>query len=143
MYGTNRFKPATQNSFTIYRRSRPTFPPYDSNSEQSDEIDNVNQPVQDVCGVGHAEKIFGGKNADLDEFPWMVLLKKRDSYGRVTFSCAGVIISKRYILTAAHCLNTTVKPSTSKLYVKLLLKKNYKELIIFLFKHFQNWSSSW
>ncbi|RZF43952.1 hypothetical protein LSTR_LSTR006760 [Laodelphax striatellus] len=60
-----------------------------------------------VCGLQPAVKIFGGQNAGLGEFPWMVHVmvdKINDVTGEKLFHiCGGSIISKKYILSAAHC----------------------------------------
>lgn len=50
-------------------------------------------------------KIVGGEKVDMTgKYPWMVALlwkKKKDRWAQF---CGGVLISKRHILTAAHCL---------------------------------------
>ncbi|XP_055842717.1 serine protease SP24D-like [Episyrphus balteatus] len=45
-------------------------------------------------------RIFGGKDAEVGQFPHQVAL-----YIAGDFTCGGSIISSRYILTAAHCVN--------------------------------------
>ncbi|XP_055375214.1 serine protease 7 [Condylostylus longicornis] len=78
-----------------------------------DEINNsLNQnknaailPSSSQCGPSPLEhRIYNGKDADLGEFPWMVLLEYRKKNGDVIPDCAGSIINSKYILTAAHCL---------------------------------------
>nr|AAO01000.1 CG12133-PA [Drosophila erecta] len=68
-------------------------------------------PDSSVCG--QSPPIFyivGGKDAQLNQFPWTaLLLYKRDIARPWTTSprCAGSLITNRYVLTAAHCLTVT------------------------------------
>ncbi|XP_039282575.1 spaetzle-processing enzyme-like isoform X1 [Nilaparvata lugens] len=59
------------------------------------------------CGLQPALRIFGGQDASLGEFPWMVVVisDKTDLITGQTspFQCGGSIISEKYILSAAHC----------------------------------------
>lgn len=60
---------------------------------------------REVCGKNSASnRIFDGEATQLDEFPWMALLEYRDRRGRTSHSCGGMLISSRYVLTAAHCV---------------------------------------
>ncbi|KAM3962498.1 bzArgOEtase [Aphomia sociella] len=60
-------------------------------------------PGYNVCGIQNEDKIVGGTQADIDEHPWMALLRydKPTGWG---FYCGGVLISSRYVMTAAHCV---------------------------------------
>ncbi|XP_038212085.1 protein masquerade-like [Zerene cesonia] len=51
-------------------------------------------------------RIAGGMDTELDQFPWTALLKTTFDYGDKTaaFSCGGSLISRRYVLTAGHCV---------------------------------------
>lgn len=49
-------------------------------------------------------RIVGGNKADPGEFPYQVRLNIRSRRG--SSLCGGVIIDKRHILTAAHCMTT-------------------------------------
>ena len=56
----------------------------------------TNDPLQN--------RIVGGNKADPGEFPYQVRLNIRSRRG--SSLCGGVIIDKRHILTAAHCMTT-------------------------------------
>ncbi|KAL3286006.1 hypothetical protein HHI36_000520 [Cryptolaemus montrouzieri] len=60
-------------------------------------------PNTSTCGADFSLRILGGETADLDEFPWLALIKSRDRLHK--YPCGGVLISARYVLTAAHCLS--------------------------------------
>ncbi|KAM3961064.1 uncharacterized protein ACR2FA_004837 [Aphomia sociella] len=51
-------------------------------------------------------RIAGGKETELEQFPWTVLLKTTFDYGNsvASFNCGGSLISSRYVLTAGHCV---------------------------------------
>ncbi|XP_018023883.1 phenoloxidase-activating factor 1 isoform X2 [Hyalella azteca] len=59
---------------------------------------------------GHSadlNRIFGGQEANLGAYPWVAALGYlRPGNDRVQFHCAGSLINSRYILTAAHCIDT-------------------------------------
>lgn len=59
------------------------------------------------CGVRplmRSGKIVGGKGATFGEWPWQVLVKESTWLGLFTKNkCGGVLISSRYVVTAAHC----------------------------------------
>ncbi|CAH2094427.1 unnamed protein product [Euphydryas editha] len=56
------------------------------------------------CGPVEGERIFGGNRTRLFEMPWMVLLTY-DSARGTKLSCGGTLITKWYVLTAAHCVS--------------------------------------
>ncbi|CAG9862801.1 unnamed protein product [Phyllotreta striolata] len=73
-------------------------------------------PSTEDCGIGStADRIYGGNATDLDEFPWMALIEYERERGRSGFYCGGVLINKRYILTAAHCVKGKDLPRSWKL----------------------------
>ncbi|RXG67255.1 Transmembrane protease serine 2, partial [Armadillidium vulgare] len=60
--------------------------------------------VKKVCGFNdkksNVNRIVGGKAADPKDWPWMAALLKIED---LSFFCGGVLITDRYVLTAAHC----------------------------------------
>ena len=48
-------------------------------------------------------RIYDGEIAAEGQYPWMVLIEVRSVKTDQTNFCGGVLISKRFILSAAHC----------------------------------------
>ncbi|GJQ86789.1 hypothetical protein Trydic_g5581 [Trypoxylus dichotomus] len=70
-------------------------------------LGHIDQNYSKVCGVRPLVKtgrIVGGKSATFGEFPWQVLVRESTWLGLFTKNkCGGVLISNRYVMTAAHC----------------------------------------
>lgn len=67
-------------------------------------------PRLPTCGgVTITNKIYSGTDAELYEFPWMVLLEYNRRAGGRSTSCAGSLINSRYVLTAAHCVKGAIE----------------------------------
>lgn len=79
------------------------------------QVTNRLLPGLDECGINGESRILGGEKADLTEFPWMALIEYERPNRNRGFYCGGVLISKRYVLTAAHCLKGKDIPKNWKL----------------------------
>ena len=56
------------------------------------------------CGkVNSKRRIVGGMTAELQEFPWIGLVKYK--FGKIfKFTCGSSLISSQYVVTCAHCI---------------------------------------
>ncbi|KAF2880109.1 hypothetical protein ILUMI_26066 [Ignelater luminosus] len=66
-------------------------------------------PNRSICGQPSGDdKVVGGNVTGIWDFPWMALLKYRETKdgSDAGFKCGGTLINNRYILTAAHCVKT-------------------------------------
>ncbi|XP_060527679.1 chymotrypsinogen B-like [Cylas formicarius] len=60
------------------------------------------------CGMAPPiDRIIGGEEAKLGQFPWMVLIEFEDVY------CGGGLLNQYYAITAAHCTNVTLDNITA------------------------------
>ncbi|XP_063911854.1 serine protease easter-like [Zophobas morio] len=63
-------------------------------------------PNYDSCGEENVEqRISGGEKTGIDDYPWIGLIKYRTKKGDVKHGCHGSLITNRYLLTAAHCVD--------------------------------------
>ncbi|XP_028430206.1 ST14 transmembrane serine protease matriptase a isoform X2 [Perca flavescens] len=93
------------------------------------------------CGstMFKTSRIVGGQDADAGEFPWQVSLHVKGS----SHVCGATIISQRWLVTAAHCVQDDAKtrysqPGTWEVYLGLhnqqtignaVVKRNLKQII--------------
>ncbi|KAL6262142.1 hypothetical protein P5V15_007239 [Pogonomyrmex californicus] len=52
-----------------------------------------------VCGLGRKTRIIGGNVTNVFDYPWIVSMSEKGK-----FYCAGTVITRKHILTAAHCV---------------------------------------
>ena len=53
-------------------------------------------------------RIYNGHDAPLGRFPWQILVKVTNTISKSFVNYGGVIISKKHIVTCAHCLKPIV-----------------------------------
>lgn len=85
---------------------------FDSSQPSSNKVVPIKHrllPDRDACGIQeYDDRIYGGQNTTLVEFPWMALIRYKEVDGSDGgFKCGGSLISQRYVLTAAHCVVVT------------------------------------
>ncbi|XP_031627921.1 serine protease easter-like [Contarinia nasturtii] len=81
-------------------------PPRPENHQQSPNVRLADEllPPPGVCGLQYEERIIGGEETALKEFPWTVLLKYSTPKGEA-FNCGGSLIHKDFVITACHCVD--------------------------------------
>jgi trypsin len=74
-----------------------------------------NEEGKCYCGIpntGNGNRIVGGVNTDIGEYPWQIGLLAANNIGAQI--CGGTLVSDRYVVTAAHC---TAGRNASQLFV--------------------------
>ncbi|CAG9792471.1 unnamed protein product [Diatraea saccharalis] len=63
-------------------------------------------PETECCGIQASgqNRIFGGTSTGIDQYPWLALLEYKIG-NQIKLNCGGALISNKYVLTAAHCMN--------------------------------------
>ncbi|XP_031619828.1 melanization protease 1 [Contarinia nasturtii] len=93
----------------------PTFP----SRVAKHSIEKLSLINADNCGISIQQRIIGGDDAVPGQFPWMARLAYRNRTSQlVSYRCSGSVISKKYILTAAHCVSNLVD-DLELIYVRL------------------------
>lgn len=83
------------------------------NHDVDDRFSSTSQnPHLKNCGMQSGDnRIFGGVETNLDEYPWMALLRYQQALGGYSYGCGGALIHPRFVLTAAHCLDPIILKS--------------------------------
>jgi len=73
------------------------------------EIISTSNPDEPKCGVSsHSQnRIVGGQKAKKGEWPWQVYFVYVDYTDNKSYTCGGTLIHKKWVLTAAHCTDST------------------------------------
>ncbi|CAB3229843.1 unnamed protein product [Arctia plantaginis] len=70
----------------------------------------VNLTTNCSCGLRRRNRIVGGKETGINEYPMMVGIVDARI---IQIKCGATIISRRYVLTAAHCLTGLIPEQTA------------------------------
>ncbi|XP_030369258.1 melanization protease 1 [Scaptodrosophila lebanonensis] len=57
------------------------------------------------CGSSFGDRIYGGINTGLEEYPWMAMIEYTKPGNEKGHHCGGSLINNRYVVTAAHCIS--------------------------------------
>ncbi|XP_028141780.1 serine protease filzig [Diabrotica virgifera virgifera] len=101
----------TKKPVTTIKKTKPTKKPLTTTptfiEHSTDNVVIDSEDYRTQCGIRplvRAAKIVGGKGAQFGEFPWQVLVRESTWLGLFTKNkCGGVLISHKYVMTAAHC----------------------------------------
>ncbi|XP_065359433.1 uncharacterized protein LOC135953451 [Calliphora vicina] len=103
---SNNYVPQNTQSKAITAKPDPTLTEdLDYNREFSSQFNSqgLNILAELSCGRSGGNRLAGGNEADLAEYPWMALLTYNEGSDQI--NCGGSLISNRYVLTATHCVN--------------------------------------
>ncbi|KAM4703720.1 transmembrane protease serine 13 [Rhinophrynus dorsalis] len=67
------------------------------------------------CGQKKMNRIIGGIQASMGEWPWQVSLHQRAG-SRFVHVCGGTLINAHWVVTASHCFTETSNPANWKVY---------------------------
>lgn len=64
--------------------------------------------IREALHSDRTKRIVGGTEAQVGKYPWMVAIERRFAgQSNFVFTCTGIVVSDRWIMTAGHCLTTT------------------------------------
>ncbi|KAL1380798.1 hypothetical protein pipiens_013922 [Culex pipiens pipiens] len=87
----------------------------------------MEEPEDEECGVqGLQYRIRGGAIAQIDEFPWTaMLLKENGKTKHLEYHCGGALISRTFVLSAAHCVTFNAGGTNIKDPIKFVRLREY------------------
>ncbi|XP_076679329.1 transmembrane serine protease filzig isoform X2 [Andrena cerasifolii] len=98
--------PATSTEAVVFEEEEETSPSTTLEATTSSQTP-FSSHLRSRCGMRplvRAGKIVGGKGANFGAWPWQVLIREATWLGLFTKNkCGGVLITDKYVITAAHC----------------------------------------
>ncbi|CAG0899494.1 unnamed protein product [Darwinula stevensoni] len=96
-------------------------------------VNPLNLAVLKECGkLKRTGKIVGGTEASRDEAPWIVSLKLKTKGKHI---CGGTLISERFVLTAAHCVQGELARQIQVTIRDHRIKEQQEKLPSYVMKH--------
>uniref|UniRef100_A0A0K2TLA2 Peptidase S1 domain-containing protein n=1 Tax=Lepeophtheirus salmonis TaxID=72036 RepID=A0A0K2TLA2_LEPSM len=86
---------------------RPLHSSTTSHNVYKNEVSSHQRGYEPSCGEVHTSsyRIVGGEDSSYGSHPWQAAIIKQ-TYLTKRISCGGALISKRFVLTAGHCVHT-------------------------------------
>ncbi|XP_043247482.1 serine proteinase stubble-like [Amphibalanus amphitrite] len=96
--------------------------------KEKQSVPDVDRPNEEGCGLAGPAvqaRVFGGEDALPGSYPWVVYLVSDSpkSTTKTTY-CTGSLISRRWVLTAAHCVDYAVTTTISMGYLDVSKETN-------------------
>ena len=93
-------------------------------SDHSQPNDYYQSNHKEICGIrkiilSRKRRIVGGKKSSFGDWPWHVSIKKvpnwqvdLDGFGNDRGNCGGALLTRNWIITAAHCVDGRVSKNS-------------------------------
>uniref|UniRef100_A0A9J7YFZ0 Zmp:0000001329 n=2 Tax=Cyprinus carpio TaxID=7962 RepID=A0A9J7YFZ0_CYPCA len=130
---------AANSTHSLHKNSSLVNSTHPANQTQPASPDELSDTGSDISSVNEDTRIVGGQLQGQGGSPWQVLLRREDEYG----FCGGSLISLRWVVTAAHCLQQTPDHVTIGDYDKMRPDKDEQKITvqkIILHPHFHDYT---
>lgn len=76
-------------------------------------------PSQNECGLPSVERVIGGDEAEIGIWPWATAIGRPTANNGFQSICGGSLITRRHVLSAAHCFVVPDVPQELRTHVRL------------------------